>query len=317
MSLFFTNCSHDKQMKQIPIDKILPNPSQPRMSFDEAALRSLADSISRYGVLQPISVRAVGNQYELIAGERRLRAARMAGLSEIPCLLLRASERRSAEMAMAENLQRCDLDMFEEAEAIEKMLSQGDCTQAALAGRLSMSQSALNNKLRILRFDAEQRELIRKYHLSERHARTILRLPPERRTGMLKTAGKEAYSVATTELAVDRILCEKLLEKSPKKTSRRPNDPGKSASEAQGVIDEAVAKNVPHDAEKLSEPNAFSPDASAPIRTVVMRDLTLFYNSLRRSLALLENAGYHTDLQQREEENGEVRVLIVLGRAER
>lgn len=316
MSLFFTNSSYDKQMKSIPIDKILPNPAQPRLKFDEAALRSLADSISRYGVLQPISVRVVGNKYELIAGERRLRAARIAGLSEIPCLLIRAGEKRSAEMAMAENLQRCDLDMFEEAEAIEKLLSQGDCTQATLAGRLSMSQSALNNKLRILRFNAEQRDLIRNYRLSERHARTILRLPPERRTAMLKKVGKEGMSVAATELAVDRILCETLLEKSPKKAAHSIKAPKKTPSEQETAREESQNDCMPNE---TADAQPFSPCANtpeSPIRTVIMRDLTLFYNSLQRSLDLLENAGYHTEWQRREEENGKVHLSIVLGRIE-
>lgn len=289
MSFFFSNTPADRQMKLLPIDKILPNPAQPRKNFDENAIRTLADSISQYGVIQPVSVRVSGGKYELVAGERRLRAAKLAGLREIPCMLLRAGDRKSAEMAMVENIQRSDLDLFDEAEAIEKLLIAGDCTQASLAARLSMSQSTLANKLRILRFDAVQRELIRRYHLSERHARAILRLPPEKRTDMIHTAGKEAWSVAATELAVDQTMCEKL------------------------VTEELVKKKSPR--KKTSgEASKAEPSPAAPIRTFVMKDLTLFYNSLERSLSLLKTAGFNADMT-REEENGEVRLSITVKNA--
>lgn len=291
MALFFGNTPNDKQMKMLAIDKVLPNPSQPRRKFDENAIRSLADSIARYGVIQPISVRANGcGKYTLIAGERRLRAAKLSGLREIPCLVLRTDEKNSAEIAMIENTQRCNLDLFEEAQAIEKLLHGGGCTQAELASRLCMSQSALANKLRLLRFDSIQRELICRYHLTERHARAVLRLPPDKRTEMLLAIGKDQLSVAATELKIDEILCEKIITEqlSVKKPPRK-----KSAPE--------VGR------ESLSAPDA----PSAPIRTFVMKDLTLFYNSLERSLSLLNHAGFQADMK-REEENGEVRLSIVV-----
>lgn len=293
MSFFFGAATSDKQMKKIAIDRILPNPAQPRRHFDENAIKSLADSISQYGVIQPVSVRICGGKYELVAGERRLRAAKLAGLREIPCLVLKASDKSSAEMAMIENTLRCDLDLFEEAEAIEKMLSSGGCTQASLAARLSMSQSALANKLRILRFDTVQRDLIRKYKLSERHARAVLRLPPEKRTEMIHLVGKEQLSVSATEIKVDGILCEKLIreEVCEKKTARKKT--GEEPIETQ-----ESGKTVPE-------------APTLPIRTFVMKDLTLFYNSLERSLSLLNHAGYHADME-REERDGEVRLSIVV-----
>lgn len=298
MSFLFGTGTGDKQMKTLSIDRILPNPAQPRRHFEESAIKALADSISQYGVIQPISVRQCGGRYELIAGERRLRAAKLAGLREIPCLVLRTGDRQSAEIAMIENTLRCDLDLFEEAEAIEKLLSAGGCTQAALAARLSMSQSALANKLRILRFDSTQREWIRKYKLTERHARAVLRLPPEKRTDMIHLIGKEQLSVSATELKVDSVLCEKLIceELGKKKASCGKSGANKTAEREKNAATEEKA--VP----------------CFPIRTFVMKDLTLFYNSLERSLTLLNHAGYKADMK-REEQNGEVRLSIVVKEA--
>ena len=292
MSFFLGSVPNDNRMKMIAIDKILPNPCQPRRHFDENAIRTLADSIAQYGVIQPISVRAgkYGGKYELVAGERRLRAAKLSGLQEVPCLVIHIDEKKSAEIAMIENTLRCNLDIFEEAEAIEKLLHSGGCTQATLAARLCMSQSALANKLRILRFDPLQRELICRYHLTERHARAILRLPPDKRTEMILTVGKDNLSVSATELKIDEILCEKIIteELSVKKAPRRKPE-----------------------AEKTKEEPLSAEPSGTPIRTFVMKDLTLFYNSLERSVALLNHAGFAADMK-RQEENGEVRVSIVV-----
>ena len=131
MSLFFNISKQDKRLVNLPIEKITPNPMQPRKYFDENAIHSLADSIMKYGIIQPVSVRINEGKYELVAGERRLRAAKIAGLSEIPCIILKAGEKKSAYIAMTENLQRCDLDIFEEAEAIEHLLNCTSCTQSS------------------------------------------------------------------------------------------------------------------------------------------------------------------------------------------
>ena len=180
MSLFFNNSKNDRVLKKLPVEKIAPNPYQPRKYFDENAINSLAESISRYGVIQPISVRQTSDGYELVAGERRLRAARVAGLSEIPCIIIKAGEKSSAQLAITVNLQRCDLDIFEEAQALERLLSAANMTQSQLALELCMSQSAVANKLRLLRLDENTRQIVRKHGLSERHARALLRVPPEK-----------------------------------------------------------------------------------------------------------------------------------------
>ena len=207
MSLFFNNSKNDRVLKKLPVEKIAPNPYQPRKYFDENAINSLAESISRYGVIQPISVRQTSDGYELVAGERRLRAARVAGLSEIPCIIIKAGEKSSAQLAITENLQRCDLDIFEEAQALERLLSAANMTQSQLALELCMSQSAVANKLRLLRLDENTRQIVRKHGLSERHARALLRVPPEKRSSTAEKIGEDGMSVTSAEEYIDTILC--------------------------------------------------------------------------------------------------------------
>ena len=303
MSLFFNTAKSDRQLKKLPIDKILPNPMQPRKHFDEDAINSLADSIAKYGIIQPVSVRIHDGKYELVAGERRLRAAKIAGYTEIPCLIIRAGERRSAYLSITENLQRCDLDMFEEAEAIERLMVTGNCTQSALAESLSMSQSALANKLRLLRFDAEQRNIIRKYHLSERHARALLRVPTEKRIEGAEKIGFEAMSVTAAEEYIDKVVCTRLVENEFSKNSSNAETSTASGSKQKVRKDKACSVSQVEDADSSFE--------QKPIRTVLIGDLTLFYNSLERSLSMLRNAGFAAELEKTEN-NGEVRLSIIL-----
>ena len=163
---------------RIPLDSIVPNGEQPRRFFEEGALESLAESIRRYGILQPISVRERGEGYEIIAGERRYRAARIAGIREVPCIVYSVDGERSAFLAVVENLLREDLNMFEMAAAMDKLCHEHGLTQEEVAERLSVSQSYVANKLRLLRFDTPTRERILSARLTERHARALLRLPP-------------------------------------------------------------------------------------------------------------------------------------------
>ena len=152
---------------QIPIDKIIPNPRQPRRHFAEQPLRELADSIRQHGVLQPLSVQKAPSGYVLVAGERRLRAAGLAGLARVPCILVRVSPRDSALLALVENLQRCDLHYMEEAAAIAKLISTYEMSQEEAARSLGRSQSAVANKLRLLRLSPACVELLRQHDLTE------------------------------------------------------------------------------------------------------------------------------------------------------
>ena len=194
----------------LPARSIRPNPAQPRKVFREDALEELADSIRRHGILQPLSVRRVGNSYELIAGERRLRAAQMAGLTELPCLVLRMDDRESGVAAMVENLQRQDLDYIEEAVGISRLLEQWDMSQEQVARLLGKSQSAIANKLRILRHSDIILATLREANLSERHARALLKLPNEdTKLTAIAEIVRQNMSVARAESYIDSLLSQK------------------------------------------------------------------------------------------------------------
>ena len=196
-----------RRIHQLPIDKIIPNPRQPRRHFDEQALRELAASIRQHGVLQPLSVQRTDRGYVLVAGERRLRAAGMAGLTHVPCILVRVSEEDSAVLALIENLQRCDLHYLEEAAAIAKLIAQYGLSQEEAARRLGRSQSAVANKLRLLRLGEACAAALRQYNLTERHARAALRLEgEERRLAALRKMGEEQMNVAAAEAYVEELL---------------------------------------------------------------------------------------------------------------
>ena len=191
----------------IPARAIRPNPAQPRTVFQEEALEELAKSIQQHGILQPLSVRRVGVGYELIAGERRLRAGLMAGLTESPCIVMNMDEKESSLAAMVENLQRQDLDFVEEAMGIAKMMEICLMSQEQAARLLGKSQSAIANKLRILRHSPKVLEAIRKAELTERHARALLKIPcEEEKLRAIEVIGGLGMSVARTEKYIEELL---------------------------------------------------------------------------------------------------------------
>ena len=194
----------------LPIRASRPNPAQPRKVFREDALEELAESIRRHGILQPLSVRRVGMSYELIAGERRLRAGTIAGLTEIPCIVMTMDERESGMAALVENLQRQDLDFIEEARGISQLMTQWDMSQEQAARILGKSQSCVANKLRILKHSPQVLEALREGDLTERHARALLRLPtePEKLRAVAQIVKLE-MSVARTERYIEQLLSER------------------------------------------------------------------------------------------------------------
>lgn len=163
----------------LPAKSIQPNPAQPRVVFDAEGLDELAESIRRHGILQPLSVRRKGGVYELIAGERRLRAASQAGITDIPCIIMNMDDREASLAALVENLQRRDLDFIEEAQGIARLLKEGDLSQEQAARLLGKSQSAVANKLRLLRHSPPVLEKLRQAGLTERHGRALLMLEGE------------------------------------------------------------------------------------------------------------------------------------------
>ena len=189
---------------RLRVEDIEPSPYQARTYFDEAEVESLAQSIRENGLLQPVSVRRLPDgRWQLIAGERRLRACRLAGLRVIPALECQADGTLSAVLGYIENAERCDLNCFEQARALRLLLELWDCTQEEGAARLGMSQSALCNKLRLLNLSEEEQTLCIENRLSERHARAVLSLPAgEVRKALLRRAAKETWSVAKLEQKV-------------------------------------------------------------------------------------------------------------------
>ena len=191
----------------LPADLIVPNPNQPRTMFVREGLEELADSIAEHGILQPLSVRQVRGRYQLISGERRLRAARMVGLATVPCILVEADDTESALLALVENLQRRDLDFMEEAVALRRLIVQHGLSQEEAARKVGKSQSAVANKLRLLRLPGTVVELLQQGDLSERHARALLRLADEEeQLAAAKTIIARGLNVAQTEEYIESLL---------------------------------------------------------------------------------------------------------------
>lgn len=188
-------------ISEIPIIKIRPNKAQPRKQFCNDDLIQLSRSIAENGILQPLTVRKVtGTEFELIAGERRLRASVMAGLKKVPCIVIKCTDKESAVYALLENLQRRDLSFFEEARGISRLIRRYGLTQEQAAQRLGKSQSTIANKLRLLRLTYEEQELIEQAELSERHARALLKIDDEdRRREALSKVISDNLNVQQTE----------------------------------------------------------------------------------------------------------------------
>ena len=200
----------------LPAKSIRPNPAQPRKIFQEEALDELADSIRQHGILQPLSVRRQGISYELISGERRLRAAQLAGVTDVPCIIMNMDARESGFAALVENLQRQDLDFIEEALGIRRLLQEHSMSQEQVARLLGKSQSAVANKLRLLRHSDTVLAALRETGLTERHARALLKLRTEEETlSAITRIAREGMSVARSEKYIESLLAEKE-EKAPK-----------------------------------------------------------------------------------------------------
>lgn len=255
--------SASDKIHKLPVCRILPNPAQPRKFFDSNETLRLADSIRIHGILQPLCVRKPVSEgdlsefngvYELISGERRLRAAKLLGLAEVPCIIIEADSLKSAELAIIENLQREDLNIFEEASAISALINLYGLTQEEVAAKLSSSQSYVANKLRLLRFDEFERGVIIEKHLTERHARALLRISDTKmRKAALETIVERGYNVADTEGFVAKLIEETEADKSVKKA-----------------------------------------------RTVLIKDIRLFYNTLDRAVDIMNRAGINAKTHKKD-----------------
>ena len=268
----------------IKIASIRPNPAQPRRIFESESLLELSESIHEFGVLQPLSVRKINGAYELIAGERRLRASRLAGLDEVPCILLGADEKKSSMLALVENLQRQDLDVFEEAEGIATLIRGYGLSQDEAARRLSLSQSAVANKLRLLRHSKNIVETIRNNGLTERHARALLRLDNDAdKSKVLESIIQNQMNVAQTDAYITQYL-EHFSEESVVQDDDRALLPS--------------GKNKKRGAKTL----------------YLFKDVRLFMNSITKAVDLMRRAGVDT-VYDKSENGDEVVVTIKISKA--
>ncbi len=200
----------DKKLLMLKPEKIKPSKNQPRKIFDEYELNLLAESIRTSGIIEPLCVRKIGDGvYELIAGERRLKAAKIVGLRRVPCVLHKADETTAAIYSIIENLQRSSLTPFEEAEGLQRLITGFGISQSEVAARLGFAQSTLCNKLRILRLESDVRDRITAASLTERHARELLRLPPEKHHEALDRIIAEFMTLKQTEALISEMLEEK------------------------------------------------------------------------------------------------------------
>lgn len=250
----------------LPAAEITPNPVQPRKQFNDADLEELSRSIKNYGILNPLTVRCRGKTYELVAGERRLRAAKLAGLSEVPCILLDVSMEDASLIALVENIQRRDLDFIEEAVGLNQLIRMFGMSQEEAARRIGKSQSAVANKLRLLKLPRDVLDGLRDNGLTERHGRALLRLQDADSQRMaLAYIAANGLTVAAAEEYIEALLAE------------------------------------PETAASTPEPK----------RTMILKDVRIFINSLNRSLDLMKQSGIAAGMEREETEDSLILTISI------
>ena len=253
-----------KNISYIDIDSIRPNPYQPRRQFSRESLEELRESIQQYGVIQPINVRRIsGNRYELVAGERRLRAAVMAGLKQIPAIVIDIDDNDSAVLALIENLQREDLNYLEEAEGYSNLINEHGLTQEELARKIGKSQSTVANKIRLLRLPPLVKKILAENNLTERHARALLKLHDEQ-----------------LQLKVLRIVCEK----------------GLNVKKTEELIERVIDKYLGQGKDKDRSKEKDKPADKKLTKTI--KDIRIFVNTIRQAIELMRKSGVNARAAQ-------------------
>jgi len=218
---------NNEQVQEIFVEEIIPNRFQPRLTFDEKALKELSDSIKVHGVIQPLVLRKVGNKYEIIAGERRYKASCMAGLKKVPAIVREMTDNESAEVALIENVQRKNLSSIEEAQSYKNLLSRGYITQEELASKLGVAQSTISNKLRLLNLCDEVQNALLNEQISERHARSLLAISnPDEQKKMLNRIIKERLTVKQLDNEIKKMQSGEVTENSSESTNSEANNGG-------------------------------------------------------------------------------------------
>ncbi len=258
--------NNDSKVLQVPIEDIIPNRFQPRLSFDENSLQELANSIKQHGIIQPLVLRRIADKYEIIAGERRYKAAMKAGLTSVPAVLANLDDNASAEVAIVENVQRKDLTAIEEAKSYKALLDKGYMTQEDLAKKMGLSQAAISNKLRLLSLDETVQDAVLNEKISERHARSLLKIKDvAEQKKMLNRVLKERLTVRQLEEEIKKMN----IEETPVTPEVSPAalTPGvDAASTAQQVV-EPVGNATAPAPESAPIKNPFSNIFSNPAQT--------------------------------------------------
>ena len=258
----------------IEVDKIVPNPQQPRRVFEPDALKELAESITSHGVIQPVTLRRVGGLYELIAGERRLRATQMAGLKVIPAIVVDADDEESAVLALIENIQRENLSYMEEALGYLKLARQYHMTQEEIAKLMGKTQSAVANKLRILRLFGETKRILAEYGLTERHARALLRISnEEQQVKAAKMIAVKGMNVRESEEYIENLL------------AKRQDIVSSLASPLGGAVIDGLR-----------------PEGARPKIKRFIRDIRLFTNTVNRAALYMKEAGVPVQVAENKNE---------------
>lgn len=239
---------------QIETDRIKPNPYQPRRDFDD--LEGLAQSICENGILQPLTVRREDGEIQLVAGERRLRAARMLGMPAVPCIVVEMTGRNSAAVALIENIQRRDLSVFDEAEAIAKLIDYYGMTQEDAALKLGKSQSTIANKLRLLKLSENLRKKISEYGLTERHARALLKLADEeKQLEAVESVHSRDLNVEATERLIEGMMKKQREQDSLRKRSAAFKDVRLFVNTINKAIEMMKAAGINADSQKFQDEN--------------------------------------------------------------
>lgn len=249
--------NHENEIVNVRIDEIIPNRFQPRLAFDEKELNDLADSIKLHGIIQPLVLRRIGDKYEIIAGERRYKASVLAGLTQVPAVIMNIDDQKSAEVAVVENLQRKDLTAIEEAQSYKKILDMGYLTQEQLATRMGVAQSTIANKLRLLNLSIPVKEALLHNKISERHARSLLNIQDNNlQISMLNRIINERLTVRQTDEEINKLLGKTSKDQKQAPVTEVENQQYVDINKEKEASKDIINPYVPKDIDALLKPQS-------------------------------------------------------------
>lgn len=331
----------ESQVLNVPIEDIIPNRFQPRLSFDESSLQELASSIKEHGIIQPLVLRRLGDKYEIIAGERRYKASKMAGLTSVPAIISNIDDKKSAEVAIVENVQRKDLTSIEEAKSYKALLDKGYLTQEELAKKMGLSQSAISNKLRLLTLSDNVQDALMQGKISERHARSLLQLNSfQEQDEWLKKIIDDRLTVRELDTRIKSVLKpkEEITKNESISVDNIVNSEDKGDEKLENNVQEPQSSNIFQTEKPM--PNKFfnfledeeanmsteeQPqevveeiemlDFLAPDSIIKEKDLTKANNLVDNLIVELTNSSYKVNLEK-DENSDEIKYIVTINKKE-